>query len=346
MKAGIKIDAKNAQGQTALMIASEKGSINLLRKLTKPNVISLNAFDKNGYTALMTAARQGRGNTVQALMEAGADVNYIVLANEGPASALQAALDAPDFKEEHLEVIKYLLLHGAQAKGKNKTGQSPLLFAAEHGRTEAASVFIEKGADVNDADLAGRFPLLIAACKGYSGFIALLAEKGAQMKSALPDGHTPLMCAVQEGHVDAAKALLEKGADVNAKTTGGVTALTEATRTGNIVAAKMLLEHGADPGSGYIPDTLTTLKGRTIGVSAKKNRVTDLLKRIVKTASQDGYTVTVERSMDQITTINAKAAWNKVLFELAGKNHFLLVVKDKEIFVLPYDSAKVKRAIN
>jgi ankyrin repeat protein len=343
MKAGINIDAKNAQGRTALMIASENGSMNLLKKLTKPNATSINAFDKNGYTALMTAARQGRRNIVQALMEAGADVNYIVPSNNGPASALQAAVDASDFKEEHLNIIKYLLQHGAQAKGKNRAGQSPLFFAAEHGRMEAASVLIEKGADVNDADLAGHFPLLIAACKGDYGFIALLAEKGAHMKSALPDGHTPLMCAVQEGHADAAKTLLEKGADVNAKTTSGVTAFAEAAKMGNIVAVKMLLERGADPGGGYVPDSLSTLQGRTIVVRFKNNKMTDVLKRIAKAAAQDGYTIIVEQPIEQKTTIAAKASWNRILITLAGKNHLLVVMKDKDIFIVPYASTNGKR---
>lgn len=345
LKAGMRLDAKNEKGQTAFIIASEKGEVNILRKLVALNATSLNYFDKSGNTALMTAARQGQGAVVQLLFESGADVNYMVPSDDGAASALQAALDSSDFKEEHMNIVKYLLQHGAQVKGRNKAGQFPLLFAADHGRTEAAKLLIESGADVNEVDLNGHFPLLVAACKGHSGLVTLLADKNANMQMTLPDGNSPLMCAAQEGRVDTVRTLLEKGANVNAKTTSGLTALTYATGTGNVVVVKLLLEQGADPGYGHPPDSFLGFRGKAIALRVKKSKIKDLLKRIAKTASQDGYTIDGDPTMEQTITITTKASWNKVLNELAKKNHLLLVVKEKEVFVLPYDAAKVKREI-
>jgi ankyrin repeat protein len=335
MKAGVSINAKNEQGQTAAMIAVEKGDLNILTRIVKPNAASINAFDKSGDTALMIAARQGRGNIVQFLVSSGADVNYMVPSSEGPASPLQAALDASDFTENHLAIIKYLLQHGAQPNGRNKYGRLPLLFAAEHGRTDAAALLIERGADSNATDLAGQFPLLIAACKGYAGFVALLLEKGASLKATLPDGHTPLMCAVQNGHLDIAETLLEKGMDVNTKTASGASALTQAFQKGNIAAVKMLLKQGADPGNGFIPDSLSTVPGRIIAVRLKNSKISAVLKRIAKAASQDGYTIIAEQPLEQKTTITTRTSWNKILMSLAGKNHLVVVMKDKEVFVLP-----------
>jgi ankyrin repeat protein len=342
IRAGINTDAKSEKGQTALIIASEKGYVNLLNKLVKLNAALLNHCDKSGNTALMTASSKGQENIVKSLVENGADVNYTVPSNDGAATALQAALDTSDFKEEHMRIAKYLLQNGADVKGRNKAGQFPLLFAADHGRTEVAKVLIEHGAEVNDVDLKGSFSLLSAACKGHSGFVLLLADKGANMKMTLVDGQTPLMCAVQEGHADTVKALLERGVTVNAKTTSGFTALTDAARRGNVDVVKILLAHGADPRHGYIPDSFMSLNGRAIAVKAKKNKISDVLGRIAKTASQDGYVITVDPEMEQRITLKAKASWNKVLLELATKNHLLLVVKDKEVFVLPYDPAAVK----
>lgn len=342
IKAGINSEAKDEKGQTALMITSDNGYVNILTKLVTLNAAVLNHVDESGSTALMIASSQGRENIVNVLVENGADVNYTVPSHEGAASALQAALDASDFKEEHMSVIQYLLQHGADVKGRNAAGRFPLLFAADHGRTEAAKLLIEQGADVNDADLKGNFPLLSAACKGYPWFVTLLAEKGANMKMASPDGRTPLMCAAQEGHLDTVKALLEKGAPVNAKTASGATALADAARRGNVDVVKLLLKQGADPGHGYIPDAFVTLKGRVIAIKAKKNKLNDVLSRIAKTASQDGYAVSSDANMTQKITFMAKASWNQVLNELATKNHLLLVVKDKEVFVLPYDEAGIK----
>jgi ankyrin repeat protein len=290
----------------------------------------------------MTASSKGHENIVKLLCENGADVNYAVPSSKDAATALQAALDTSDFKEAHMSIVKYLLQNGAHVKDRNKEGRFPLLFAADHGRTEVARLLIEHGADVNDVDHKGNFSLLSAACKGYSGFVALLSEKGANMKMALVDGQTPLMCAVKEGHVDTVKVLLERGVTVNAKTTSGFTALTDATRMGNVDAVKILLAHGADPGQGYIPDSFLSLNGRTIAVKAKKNKISDILRRIAKTASQDGYVINVDSKMERKITLMTKGSWNKALNGLAKKNNLLLVVKDKEVFVLPYDPAAIK----
>ena len=342
VKAGVDLDAANEKGQTALMLAAEKGHVRMLQTLAKLNAPSLNHADKSGNTALMAAARQGQENIVQALVESGADVNYTVPSSDGAATALQAALDTVDFKDEHMRVVQYLVQKGAHVKGRNKAGQFPLLFAVDHGHTEIAKVLIEHGADVNDADLKGNFALLTAACNGYPRLVTLLAEHGANMKMALPDGQTPLMCAVKAGQADTVKALLEKGAPVNAKTSNGIAALTEATRAGAVEVVQLLLAQGADPGNGYVPDSFLKLNGRTIAVNAKKVTIRGMLERIAKTASQDSYTIKFGALREQRTTFTTKGSWNKVLHELSTKSHFLLVVKERAVFVVPYDPAAIK----
>lgn len=342
VKAGVGLDAMNEKGQTALMLAAEKGNVKILRTLAKLNAPSLNHADKSGNTALMTAARQGQEHIVKALVESGADVNYMVPSNDGAASALQAALDTSDFKEEYMRVIQYLLQKGADVKGRNKAGQFSLLFAVDHGHTDVAKVLIEHGADVNDADLKGSFALLTAACNGYPRLVTLLAEQGASMKMALPDGQTPLMCAVKSGHTDTVRALLEKGAPVNAKTSSGVAALTEASRAGAVDVVQLLLAKGADPGNGYVPDSFLRLNGRTMAFNAKKVTISVMLERIAKTASQDGYTVKFGAFSKQKMTFTAKGPWNKVLHELSMKNHLLLMVKERVVIIVPYDPAAIK----
>lgn len=227
-------------------------------------------------------------------------------------------------------------------KSKNAAGRFPLLLAAEYGRPEAAKVLIENGADVNDTDPHGKFSLLAAACKGHAGVVAVLAEKGANMKMALPDGQTPLMCAARAGHVEAVKVLLEKGSYVNAKTANGDTALADAANAGHVAVSTVLLEQGADPGAGAVPDSLMNLNGKVVSVIAKKNMLHNVLGRIAETASQDGYTITIDSKKEQSAAFKARGPWNKVLNELAKRDHLLLVVKDKEVFVIPYDPAAVK----
>jgi ankyrin repeat protein len=255
-------------------------------------------------------------------------------------------MDAPDLKNEHLDIVQDLLQHGADVKARNASGRSALLFAAEHGRAEAAKLLLEKGADVNEADQKGIFPLYAAACRGHAELITLLAEKGANMKAALPGGQTPLMCASREGRMSAINVLVERGAAINAKTPEGIAALTEASRRGDLDAVKLLLEKGADPAAGYLPDSFIALNGKTIGIRARNNKISDLLKRIAVAASQDGYTINYGPVREQKTAITAQTAWNKVLNELARKTHLLLLVKDKTVFVLPYDPGAIKHEGN
>ena len=343
LKAGVNPAVVNEKGQTALMIAAEKGYVNILARLIGPSAATFNQADKSGNTALMLAARHGQEPAVQTLIQNGVDVNYTAPSNTGAASALQAALDVPEFKTEHMSVLNYLLQHGADVKGRNKTGQSPLLFAAEHGHDNAAKVLIEHGADVNDADLNGINALFTSACRGYSGFVSLLVGHGVNIRSALPDGRTPLMCSVQEGHLDTALVLLEKGAPVNARNSSGGTALSDAARTGDVTAVHLLLAQGADPGSVNIPDSFMSFKGRIVAVNARKSKLSDVLKSIANPASQDGYTINYISTKEQVITFKSKGSWNKVLHELARRNNIVLVLKDKKLDVMTYDPAAIKR---
>jgi len=344
LKAGIPLDAKNEKGQTALAIAAEKESMNLLDKLAVLSPALLDQPDSSGNTPLMAASRLGREQIVIALVERGAAVNLMVPSSIGAASALQAAVDSSDKTDAPMRIAQYLLQHGAEVQGRNTAGRFPLLFAADHGRIDIAKVLIEKGAKVNEADRQGNFALQSASCKGYASFVEMLANSGANMSMALPDGQTPLMCAVREGHRDTVRMLLERGAPVEAQAKSGSTALTDATRMGNAEIASLLLAKGADPVGGYLPDTFTGLNGKALGVSGKKSKPGELLKRIATAAALDGYTISAGPAVFQKIPQKPKGSWNKVLGELAATNNLLLVVKDKTVFVLAYDPAGVKPA--
>jgi hypothetical protein len=120
--------------------------------------------------------------------------------------------------------------------------------------------------------------------------------------------------------------------------------LADATRMGNVAIVKLFLDQGADPASGYLPDSFSSFKGRALTIKAKKKPLRDILKSIAKTASLDGYRINVDSKASQVITLQATGPWNKVLQEITKKYNHLLVVKDKEIAVLPYDPAAVKRA--
>ena len=343
LRAGIPADVHDADGQTALAIACEKGHAALAGKLAVLNASLLDRTDRRGDTPLMIASRRGYEAVVAVLAQAGAEINGTVPGREDAASPLQAAVDAPDFREEHLKTIRSLLERGADVNARNTAGRSALLFAVDRGRADAAALLLEQGADVNAVDRNGAFPLLAAACSGNVELVTVLADRGADLRTARPDGWTPLMCAVQGSHLAAVRKLLERGAPVNARTHEGATALTRAAAAGNPDAVKVLLDHGAEPGSGYVPDSFRSLKGKTVAVKAKKSRIGEVLDRIAAAASRDGYRCSYDPAMKKQVTVAVKASWNKALQDVAARNHLLLMVKEKEVFVIPYDPAKIRQ---
>jgi ankyrin repeat protein len=343
LRAGIPADTRDADGRTTLAIACDKGHASTAAKLAARDPSLLNRTDGRGDTPLMIASRRGDDAVVAVLAQAGAEINVIVPGKEDAATALQAAVDVPEFREEHLRTVRALLERGADVNAGNAAGRSALLFAVERGRNDAAALLAERGADVNAADRNGAFPLLSAACSGNAGLVSLLADRGADVRTAHPGGRTPLMCAAQGGHTAVVLQLLERGAPVNTRMHDGATALSSAAVTGNRDAVKVLLDHGAQPRRGDVPDSFRSLQGTPVAVKARKRPISEVLDRIAAAASRDGFRFSYDRAMKQPVTIAARTSWNRALQDVAARNHLFLLVRDKEVFVMPYDPSKIRQ---
>jgi len=89
IKLGAKIDQRDKNERTALMISSSLGRIDALECLIKYNA-KLNNYDKFGWTALMLAIYYNQKNIVKILLSSGADVN---LNTKKGLTALKVAID-------------------------------------------------------------------------------------------------------------------------------------------------------------------------------------------------------------------------------------------------------------
>lgn len=116
LEAGADPNAKDAEGQTALMWAS-----NATAKLLLAAGADVNAKDNDGRTALIRAIRQveKKGPALaETLIKAGADVNS---RDKFGLTPLMYAADRGD-----VEIVKLLLQAGADAKAEDKNGRSVL----------------------------------------------------------------------------------------------------------------------------------------------------------------------------------------------------------------------------
>lgn len=89
------------------------------------------------------------------------------------------------------------------------------LRSAETGDLVAVNLFLAAGMDPNVRDRSGGTPLRYAAAKGHLEVVRVLLDKGADVNAQDIDGFTPLRYAIYHGHTEVVRVLLDKGADPN-----------------------------------------------------------------------------------------------------------------------------------
>lgn len=303
---GARVDARDEmRGQTALMWAAAEDNAEVVRALLEagadirvrtsttakanPRVSeSGNTFSApapTGFTALLFAVRSGSSNAVQALLDAGADVNDEL--SDGESALVVAAANA------HWDVASFLLDRGANPNAA-KAGWNALHQAVRTrrmnigfgtpgpiptGTTDSVDVIrklIAKGADVNARmtrngmkdgqrnrlNRLGATPFFLAAKVTDTEVMKILLDAGAKPTVPAADGTTPLMVAAglqlwnpgedggslpgQELEVlEAVKICVERGNDVNAKNDRGETALHGAAYRGVNAIVEYLVSKGA-----------------------------------------------------------------------------------------------------
>jgi uncharacterized protein len=116
--------------------------------------------------------------------------------------------------------------------------ESPLMMACLRGQLDIARKLIARGADINKT---GWTPLHYAATSGHLAIIELLLEQHAYIDAESPNGTTPLMMAAHYGTPQAVKLLLDSGADPSLKNQLGLTALDFARRGNRKDSAELLI---------------------------------------------------------------------------------------------------------
>ena len=80
----------------------------------------------------------------------------------------------------HLDVARLLLNAGADADVKNRKGDTPLLFAAREGLSEAVRLLLTADADKDMKDASGRTALGVASCQKHFLVMRLLSQSPPQ----------------------------------------------------------------------------------------------------------------------------------------------------------------------
>lgn len=218
VSAGMPINAPGWEWDTVIHQAAFQGQPEAVKVLAQLGA-DVTHYNPNGFNPLMLAIMGKRtvkgnnskyGEVLQALIDAGADVN---LPNRYGETPLVSA-----FSSGQMEFIQPLLLAGADAK-KAATytvpsiGVTTLMTAIRNGvDTNVVRMIIKAGANVNADEEYGMTALMLAASKGKIETVKALLAAGADvhLKTSAEIGQkTALTFAQENGHADVAQVLQE-----------------------------------------------------------------------------------------------------------------------------------------
>ncbi|KAL3589542.1 hypothetical protein FPOAC2_11711 [Fusarium poae] len=199
-----------------------------------------NMLGSYGRTPLTQACKANMPETVEKLLQAGADVR---LGSETHTPLHLAVWD------EYEEIVRILLNHGADPSAQDNSGRTPLHVASLKGNLKCCEHLIRSGADLTKTEYQGMTALHMACCEiGHSEVARLILQNG-------PDGMVleqcsagpPLHFVCHTGDTEMAKVLIDHGcaASFTVVNPNGATALMLAAVQGHTDLVKLLLDHGA-----------------------------------------------------------------------------------------------------
>lgn len=172
---GANMEARNAAGATALLVATHHNHVEVARvlieagadvnaqdhiqdspylyagarghneilKMTLAHGADLQSLNRYGGTALIPAAERGHVETVQLLIAAGVDVNHL---NKLHWTALMEAIVLGEGGARHVQIVRELVNAKADVHIPDAQGITPLQHARQRGYAEIETILLQAGA--------------------------------------------------------------------------------------------------------------------------------------------------------------------------------------------------------
>uniref|UniRef100_A0A672SS43 Kinase D interacting substrate 220 n=1 Tax=Sinocyclocheilus grahami TaxID=75366 RepID=A0A672SS43_SINGR len=265
-----EVDTRSENGQTALMLASEQGSLEIVLELIRRGA-NVNLDDIDCWTALISAAKEGHTEVVKELLENNANVEHRDMGGwsalmwasyKGRVEVARLLLEKganPNITGQysvypiiwaagrgHAEIVQLLLQHGAKVNCSDKYGTTPLIWAARKGHYDCVMHLLENGANVDQEGANSMTALIVAVRGGFTEVVKELLKRNPNMNMTDKDGNTALMIAAIEGYTEIVQDLLDAGTYVNIPDRSGDTVLIGAVRGGHVEIVRALLNKYAD----------------------------------------------------------------------------------------------------
>ncbi|XP_078683154.1 uncharacterized protein LOC144917219 isoform X3 [Branchiostoma floridae x Branchiostoma belcheri] len=266
----VGVDAKDENGQTALMLAAEHGQLEMVQELITKGA-DVHVEDEDNWTALTSAAKEGHLPIVTCLLDRGANIEHVDMGGwpglmwasyKGHTAVAHEMLHRganPNVQGQHgvspiiwaagrghTDIVEALLRHGAKPSAFDKYGTSALVWACRRGHQGCVRALLDAGADVDTAGAKSEPPLITAAKGGHYEVVHDILRRNPNVNSVDKDGHTALSIAAKDGHTDIVRELLAKGAYLNLTDKDGDTVLIHAVKGGHLGVVQALLDRYPD----------------------------------------------------------------------------------------------------
>jgi ankyrin repeat protein len=189
-------------------------------ELEKYNNKYLNAKDSDGKTALIYASENGYTKIIELLIDSGADIN-----KKDGEYGKTPIMWAMKNKELGKEVVELLIKKGARLDKTSNDGGTVLMYAVLYKQIEIVELLINIGVDLNEKDNYGFTALMTAVHNRYTNIAEFLIKRGADINQKDNKGRTALMWAADYNSVEIVELLLKNGAKVDDTDNEGKTAL-------------------------------------------------------------------------------------------------------------------------
>ena len=206
VKAGTNVNTPGDNGITPLFLAAQSGHVDCLEELLYSGA-DVNAKTRNGFTSLMQAILAGHVEVVETLILAGANVNTVVRLKrcsddimkmkEGAMTTVSSYLVSCDIVDE----LKQRIEEKVEDSKTTEVRFTPMGFAVAADIEKCIPLLVEAEANVNvSSDV--KSPLVCAADLGKTKHLDYLIRAGADVNYDDHYGITALHAAVRNGHID------------------------------------------------------------------------------------------------------------------------------------------------
>ena len=187
IKRGAKVDARDTDNQTPLMVAAKSGDLSIINGLLAYKA-NPDLQDNDGWTAAMHAVKLNEPKIFRLLGQYKANFNIV---NKDHMSALAIAV----FDNKANAAVAMLDNNANPNLAMGAAKYNALMLAVKKGNLQMAQTLLQYKADPNAKNAGGLTPLMIAAFGNQEMIVTLLLKSGADPKLKDAEGKTALMLA-------------------------------------------------------------------------------------------------------------------------------------------------------